>query len=42
VPRRLFRFHNSVKKIYIFTIVKTKLLQGIEDDKKTKFSAIVS
>jgi hypothetical protein len=31
----------SLWRRYIFTMAKTKLLQGIENDKKTRFSIIV-
>jgi hypothetical protein len=36
-------FLNSVSlwRRYIFTMAMTKLLQGIENDKKTRFSTIV-
>jgi hypothetical protein len=40
VLQRLFGLRKSVEKIY-FTMTKTKLLQGIENDKKTRFSIIV-
>jgi hypothetical protein len=40
VLQRLFGLHESVEKIY-FTMTKTKLLQEIENDKKTRFSIIV-
>jgi hypothetical protein len=40
VLQRLFGPRESVDKIY-FTMAKTKLLQEMENDKKTKFSITV-
>jgi hypothetical protein len=40
VLQRLFGLRKSVEKIY-FTMEKMKQLQGIENDKKTRFSIIV-
>jgi hypothetical protein len=40
VLQRIFGLRESVEKIY-FTLTKTKLLQEIENDKKTRFSIIV-
>jgi hypothetical protein len=37
---RLFELRESVEKIY-FTMARTKLLQKMENDKRTKFSIIV-
>jgi hypothetical protein len=41
VPRQLFLNSVSLWGKYIFTMTKTKLLQGIENTKKTKFSTTV-
>jgi hypothetical protein len=40
VLQRLFGLRESVEKIY-FTMAKMKLLQEIENDKRTRFSIIV-
>jgi hypothetical protein len=40
VLQRLFELCESVEKIY-FTMARTKLLQEIENDKRTRFSIIV-
>jgi hypothetical protein len=40
VVQRLFELRESVEKIY-FTMARTKLLQEIENDKRTRFSTIV-
>jgi hypothetical protein len=37
---RLFELRESVEKIY-FTMVRTKLLQEIENNKRARFSIIV-
>jgi hypothetical protein len=40
VLQRLFGLRESVEKIY-FTVVRTKLLQEIENGNKTRFTIIV-
>jgi hypothetical protein len=40
VLQRLFELRESVKKIY-FTMARTKLLQEIENNMRTRFSIIV-
>jgi hypothetical protein len=40
VLQRLFELRESVEKIY-FTIARTKLLQEMENDKRTRLSIIV-
>jgi hypothetical protein len=40
VLQRLFELRESVDKIY-FTMARTKLLQEMENDKRTRFSIIV-
>jgi hypothetical protein len=40
VLQRLFELRESVEKIY-FTMARTKLLQEIENDKRTRLSMIV-
>jgi hypothetical protein len=40
VLQRLFELRESMDKIY-FTMARTKLLQEMENDKRTRFSIIV-